>query len=133
MTPGARSERGDTLVEILAALVIIGLIVSAYFAAYATASTGSKGQRDLVTADGVLRDYAEAIKSAVRDQVNGCGKSNPTTFTASYTPPAGFTVSSSPSVTGQTCPAVTAVNLEHLTVQLPTAQARVLDIEVRTP
>ena len=128
-----KNERGDTLVEILIALVIMGLVVSAYFAAYVTGSTGSTGQRNLVTADGALRSYAEAVKAAVRDPLNGCGKANPTTFTVSYTPPAGFAASSSPSLAGQACPSVTAVQLEHLTVQLPNGRTRSLDIEVRTP
>ena len=58
-------QAGETLVEILVALVIIGLIVSAYLATYSTGALASKAHRDLVTADGVLRNYAESVKDAV--------------------------------------------------------------------
>jgi len=126
------SENGESLVEILIAMVIIGLVVSAYFASYATASISSKAQRDLVTADAVLRNYAEAVKSAVRDPINGCGKASPTTFTVVYAPPTGFTVSSTLSLTGQSCPGVTTVRSEHLMVGW-SGHTRSLDIEVRTP
>jgi len=129
-----RTEAGETLLEVIMALVVIGLVVSAYFATFSTQSSASTTHRNLVTADGVLRGYAETIKAAVRDSTNGCGKLNPTTFTASYTPPSGFTVSSTPGVSGQTCPPATTVQLEHLTVSWgPNGMSRSLDINVRTP
>ena len=87
----------------------------------------------LLPADATLRDYAESIKAAVRDNSNGCAKSVPTTFTASYTPPAGFSVASSPSVSGQACPPVTTVRVEHLTATFPDGRTKSMDIEVRTP
>ena len=65
-----RDETGDTLLEIILAIVIIGLVVGAFFATYATQGSGSTAHRTLVTADGVLRGYAEATKSAVRDAVH---------------------------------------------------------------
>ncbi|MET1003368.1 MAG: hypothetical protein ABWZ15_16285, partial [Acidimicrobiia bacterium] len=66
-----RDETGDTLLEIILAIVIIGLEVGAIFATYATQGSGSTAHRTLVTADGVLRGYAEATKSAVRAQCTG--------------------------------------------------------------
>jgi type II secretory pathway pseudopilin PulG len=126
-------ESGESLVEILIALVIIGLVVSAYFATFWTSSTGSATHRSLVTADAVLRDYAEAIKRAVRDSSTGCGAQTPTTFTASYTPPTGFTVSSNPSVVGRTCPSPATVQQVQLTATLPSGMQRSMTIEVRTP
>jgi Tfp pilus assembly protein PilV len=129
-------ESGETLVEILVALLIIGVIVSAIFAAIATTSTASKAHRDLVTADAVLRDYAEATKNAVRDQTTGCGKPSPTTFTVSFTPPAGFAVSSTPSLTGQACPpsaSNTPLPVQQLFVTMPNGRTKELDIVVRTP
>ncbi|HET9730243.1 MAG TPA: type II secretion system protein [Acidimicrobiia bacterium] len=126
-------EAGETLLEIVLAMVIIGLVVSSFFASYATASTGSTAHRNIVTADGVLRNYAEAIKSAVRDTNAGCGAATPSTFTASYTPAAGFTVTASPGVAAQACPSISSVLLEHLTVTMPNGHTSSLDIEVRTP
>jgi type II secretory pathway pseudopilin PulG len=61
-----REQAGETLIEILIAVVIMGLVISAIFATYATAATSSKSQRDLVTADAELRDYAEAAKAAAK-------------------------------------------------------------------
>jgi hypothetical protein len=127
------NESGDSLVEIVMSIVLIGLVVGAFFATFSTGASSSSRHQDLVTADATLRDYAESIKAAVRDNTNGCAKAVPTTFTASYTPPAGFSVASSPSVTGQACPPATAVQLEHLTVTFPDGHTQTMDIEVRTP
>jgi type II secretory pathway pseudopilin PulG len=132
-----QGQEGETLVEILIAIVLIGAVFGAYFASYATAATGSRTQRDLVTADGILRNYAESIKQAVQDPANGCGNSNVSTFTAPYSVPpqfsSGFSVSSTPSVVGQSCPPKTSVQNEHLVVTLPDHSTRSLDISVRTP
>src|SRR5438132_8789326 len=97
-----RSESGETLLEIIMALVIIGLVVSAYFATYSTSALGSTSHRDLVTADGLLRRYAETIKGAVR---HDCASSTTYTTTTSTTIPANFLVTVNP-VT-QSCPAAT--------------------------
>jgi hypothetical protein len=86
-----RSEAGETLLEIIMALVVIGLVVSAYFATFSTQSSGSTAQRNLVTADGLLRDAAEGTKSAVRMD---CGSS--TTFTTTTVSlPTDFGIASS--------------------------------------
>jgi type II secretory pathway pseudopilin PulG len=127
-------ESGETLVEIVLALVCIGLVVSAYFATYWTSSTGSVTQRDLVTADAALRNYAESIKDAVRDTTAGCGQASPTTFTAAAPAlPGGWSLQSSPSVVGQSCPARTTVLPVQLTVTLPSHETRSMTIEVRSP
>src|SRR5439155_8364626 len=101
-----RSESGETLLEIIMALVIIGLVVSAYFATYSTSALGSTSQRDLVTADGLLRRYAETIKAGIR---HDCAPTAP-----SYTTPPSYTTTSvavpanfpppSVSPTAQDCP-----------------------------
>jgi type II secretory pathway pseudopilin PulG len=139
MRPHDRDEVGETLIEVLISLVVIGVVVGAFFAAIATTSTASKSQRDLVTADAVLRAYAEATKNQVQDTgPNGCGHPNPTTFTvdfppSGYTIPTNFSVSSTPSLVNQPCPPVTSAQLEQLTVTMPNGRTKSLDIEVRTP
>jgi len=60
------NEGGETLVEILIAVVIIGLVMGAIFATYTGAATASKSQRDFVTADAELRNYAEAVQAAAQ-------------------------------------------------------------------
>ena len=126
-----RDERGETLVEIVIALVIIGAVVSAFFAALATSATASKSHRDLVTADAVLRDYAEATKSAVRSSCSGGGA----TYTVTYAPPTNFSVNP---LSGRACPPTTGTPdamapQVDLTVTLPNGHTKQLSIDVRTP
>jgi type II secretory pathway pseudopilin PulG len=125
-------ERGDTLLEVVLALIIISVVVGAFFASFTTASSASTKQRDLVTADAILRNYAEAVKSAVRDSCN-----NFATYTPAYAAPPGFTLSPDPAAP-ETCPTVTGplaqqVPTVHLSAILPGGTTRSLDIAVRTP
>jgi Tfp pilus assembly protein PilE len=123
-----RSESGETLLEIIMALVIIGLVVSAYFATYSTSALASTSQRDLVTADGLLRHYAETIKGAVR---HDCASSTTyTTTSTSTTIPSNFLVTVSPAT--QNCPAAT-VQPVVISVKLPNGTTRSLSTEVRSP
>ncbi len=123
-----RDEAGESLIEIVIALVILGAVVSAMLATIATSATSSKGHRDLVTADAALRNYAEATKSAVRTSCTSSGA----TYTVSYAAPSGFGVSPAPS-TSQPCPSTTSVTVVHLQVTLPSGTVKPLDIEVRAP
>ena len=119
------SEGGETLVEILISVVIIGLVVGAIFATYTAAAKASKSQRDLVTADAELRDYAEALHAAAEN----CKEGEP----LSPAPPATpypYTVTSNATV----CPPVTRVDAIEITVT-PTkgTSAQKLTTYVRTP
>jgi type II secretory pathway pseudopilin PulG len=123
-------ESGDTLLELVIALVLIGLVVGAFFATYTTQGSGSTAHRTLVTADGVLRAYAEAAKSAVRDQ---CAASGATQF--SVTPPTvpGYTLNA---LNNQSCPPRATSSTWPplmLTVTMPNGQNRSLSIVVRSP
>ena len=124
-------ESGDTLLELVIALVVIGLVVGAFFATYTTQGSGSTAHRTLVTADGVLRAYAEATKSAVREQ---CAASGATQFSVtSYTPPSGFTVTA---LNNQACPpraSTSAWPPLTLTTTMPNGQTRSLSLVVRSP
>jgi prepilin-type N-terminal cleavage/methylation domain-containing protein len=136
-----RNDRGETLIEILIALVIIGLIVSAFFATMSTSASASKAHRDLVTADAVLRDYAESTKQAFSQQcllsAAGTPVANPGAYAAPL--PAGFsapteTAGPPPTALPLTCPPATAVEEVDITVTLPGGNVkRVLSIEVRKP
>jgi type II secretory pathway pseudopilin PulG len=127
-----KDEAGDTLIEIVVALVLIGLVVAAYFATYSTSATGSTTQRDLVTADAALRNYAEAIKTAVRASCN-----DNATYTPAYvSPDPSFVLSPDPSAP-QTCPPVTGplaqqVPQVDLIVTLPNGSTRTMSMTVRT-
>src|SRR5438445_9447922 len=94
-----RDDKGETLLEVIISVVILGLVVGAFFSSIITTTTASTTHRNLVTADAVLRDYAEATKSAVRIDCP-----THTTFTTTTIP--GYSASSS---TNQ-CP----VDLTHV-------------------
>ena len=122
-----RDERGETLLEVLVSLVVIGLVIGGLFANYATSATASKSPRDFVTADALLRSRAEATKQAVR---RDCASS--ATYTTTTTSlPANFNVAVSPSTTS--CPGVTTVQPLVITATLPNGHTKTLSVEVRSP
>jgi prepilin-type N-terminal cleavage/methylation domain-containing protein len=61
-----RAERGESLIEIIIAIVIMGIVFGAFFSAVITTSSASTALKNLVVADALLRDSAELTKSAVR-------------------------------------------------------------------
>ena len=58
---GRRGERGETLIEILATIIIMGSAIIAIVAGIAVAVNSSDEHKKYVTVDTVLRDYAEAV------------------------------------------------------------------------
>jgi type II secretory pathway pseudopilin PulG len=65
-----RDERGDTLVEILVAVVVIALAVTAIVGAL-VAGIGASGQhRNLAVEDTLLKSYADAAKQQIELQTN---------------------------------------------------------------
>ncbi len=60
------SESGDTLVEILVAIVIIALTSVALMGTLTTSITSSAEYRSLATVDTVLKNFAEAVKDEVQ-------------------------------------------------------------------
>ena len=129
-----KSDAGETLVEVVITMVIMSVVISALFAGFSTAARASKAHRDAVTADAVLRNYAEAVKSAVR---TGC--SGGATYNASYTPPSGYAVSAAPSVTNAACPVTSLASNASLAATTLTVTwndgntSRTLQIGLRTP
>jgi prepilin-type N-terminal cleavage/methylation domain-containing protein len=144
----AERERGETLVEILITIVVIGIVGSAAFFAISVGATNSKSQRDFVTADQLLRNSAEKTKDVVR---NACSNGGTTYSVAFSTLPApdptqtwhqyyevarNFTLPTD--LVNQPCPATTGpmasqVPVVALSVTLPSGMQRSLSIVVRTP
>jgi hypothetical protein len=62
------SERGDTLIEVLIAVVIIALAVVPLLGALVTSLTGSAEHRSLAAIDTVLKSFAEAAKYDIQLQ-----------------------------------------------------------------
>lgn len=63
-------DRGDTLLEVLIALVIIGLTAAALLTAFATAITSSRVHRDIATNDQVLRSVTETAFSQIQQDAS---------------------------------------------------------------
>lgn len=61
-------ETGDTLIEIVVAVVIIGLTVVALMGVLTTSVTSSAEYRSLASVDTVLKNFADAVKSDVQLQ-----------------------------------------------------------------
>jgi hypothetical protein len=120
-----RRDIGETLIEILLTMVIIGLTVTALLASLTTAGNAGIAQRNSVKADVVMRNYAEATKAAVQGCVVGG------TYTVVYPVPlpAGFAVGGA----GTVCPSVAAPQLLTLTVTGPSGLHATMQIKVATP
>ena len=124
-----RNQAGDSLIEIIFAIVVIGLVVSGITAAISTSENGSSAHRELVTADTVMRNYAEAVKTAVRSTCTAAGG----TWTATYPgtlPTGGYSVNT---LSGQVCPSVTATGTVTVQVTLPNSTTKAMSLVVRTP
>jgi type II secretory pathway pseudopilin PulG len=63
-----RSEVGDTLIEVLLALVILGLASVALLLAFGTSISSSAEHRSLTTFDTVLRTASEEAISQIQNQ-----------------------------------------------------------------
>jgi len=61
-----QSEAGDTLVEILVAIVIIALTVTALLGALVTAITSSTTEQSLSTVDSVLNSFAQSAQYEIQ-------------------------------------------------------------------
>jgi type II secretory pathway pseudopilin PulG len=64
----APSEQGETLIEILFAVVIISITVVALLGALMTSITGSAEHRSIAAIDSILKSYAETAKYQIELQ-----------------------------------------------------------------
>jgi prepilin-type N-terminal cleavage/methylation domain-containing protein len=84
--PADREERGETLIELLITVTIMGVLFVAVMAGVATSITMSDFHRQDGTAEGVIRAYAERISDPTDVPYVDCGS----VTTASYATPIGF-------------------------------------------
>ena len=125
-----RRDVGETLIEILLTIVIIGTSATGLLSSLATAGNAGNAQRGGVQADTVLRSYAEAVKAAGQKCVAG----EPFNVTVVATP--SFPVSTIPA--GTLCPGPATTPRPFLlpltlTVTGPLSVHDSLDVVVRTP
>jgi hypothetical protein len=129
---GARqAERGETLVEVLMTVTVIGVAFVAVFGALFTALRVSDYHRKTTSADVVLRNFAEVVKAPGGTYAYvQCSASGSTVSYPAYTPPAphtGYTAtitriryltgySAGTPTWGTTCPA-TDLGAQELTLE----------------
>jgi len=129
MSP-ARSEEGTSLIEILIAIAILGIAVTAVLGALATGIDMSAVDRTHAEAQAALRSNAEAIQAAAFDPC-------PADYsTATLAVPAGWTIDvsdieywvagSNPAEFSTTCPLPVTDDLaQRITITLHTDDSRV--------
>jgi len=140
---GARRDGGETLIEILLTVVIVGLTFTALFSALAGAGNAGNAQRTSVQMDVVMRNFAEATKAAAQACLPGVGYRVPPPSVPPLPP--GFLLSVSGSGVSPaagvgtrstidlTCPTVGAPQLLTLKVAPGTGAAVTMQIKVNTP
>lgn|SRR5487761_1355635 len=151
LTSHGRGESGDTLVELLIAIVIISLSVTALLGALITSLTSSAEHRSLANLDTVVKSFAESAKYQIELQSSGywfvdCASASGTAYNGNpvpYTPPAGYTVGFTSveywdSVTNQfdpSCGANDHTGYQLLTTRAtaPSGVAETISFGVRSP
>ena len=94
------NERGDTLIEVLLALVILGLAGVALLTAFATAITASSEHRNLATLDASVRAASDQVISQVQQGGNNafgpsnCTNNHGTSYSPTWSLSGSFTVTS---------------------------------------
>jgi type II secretory pathway pseudopilin PulG len=125
----ARGEAGSTLVELLVAIAIMGVAVVTVVMAMSATFTTSAVNRQATNAAIVARDYAEAVELAAAGTNAWCSSS----YTTSYTPPSGYTVTPAFGA----CPANTSTTPQFQTVTItvtsPSGATETLRTVVRKP
>jgi type II secretory pathway pseudopilin PulG len=90
----ARRDTGETLVELLVAVVVMGIAAAALVGGIATSITMSDIHHKQATAGTAVRDYAEALQNAIATNAKYTPCASASAYAASaigYTAPAGYT------------------------------------------
>jgi type II secretory pathway pseudopilin PulG len=85
-----KDQRGETLVEILVTIAVVGITLTGILGGIALAVSSSGQQQGRGTAETVLRDEAEALASP---SVAYVPCATPSSYHPPYAPPAGWTAS----------------------------------------
>jgi type II secretory pathway pseudopilin PulG len=118
-------DRGETLIEIVMTVLIIGIAVTALVSGLATSASAGGAHRVDVVSDVAVRNLAESAKSAARACSPG------TALVIDLAAPVGYTASIDPA--WPTCPGPDGTTAIVLTVTGPTGAVDSMAIKVRTP
>ena len=136
---GRRSESGDTLIEVLISVVVLGLASVAIMLAFATSISGSAEHRTLATFDTVLRTASEQAVSQLQQQTSSEFGTCPGTYSVNFSLGAtGYTAAITQvqywngSSFGSTC-VVNAPQLITITVTGPTGTQYSVSVVVDGP
>jgi type II secretory pathway pseudopilin PulG len=126
------NDLGETLVEVLCAIIIIGTAIAALLAGIGTTVLNTTRHRDQATGNALLRGYAEAVKQSTRAGYVNCATSYNVPATA-YTLPAGWAVPTNTVV--NPCPSGSDPGTQQVTISIVTPRnaTQTLDIWVRKP
>lgn len=136
-----REDRGETLIELLMSLTIIGIAMIAIVGAMTTGILVSDRHRKQAIAGAAVMSYAESVKQAVK---SGYQPSCAPTYGSSFTVPDGYTNSivagtvSFWTGTGfqTTCNSSEDTGVQRLTLQVASADGRATErlvVVVRKP
>jgi type II secretory pathway pseudopilin PulG len=84
-----RSEAGDTLIEVLIAIVVIGITAVGLLTGFATSISASAEHRSLATDDTILKSYVESATYQIQQQPNPLFQTCATTYSPTFTIPPG--------------------------------------------
>src|SRR5262245_7635352 len=84
-----RRDAGETLIEVLITMIILGGAIAALVGGISTTVLLSSRHRDLATANALLRSYAEAIKENARTGYQPCATTY-NNLTGRYVQPTGW-------------------------------------------
>lgn len=134
--PGDGGDRGETLVELLITIVIMGITVVAVVGALMTSIQMSDIHRKQATAGTVARDYAETVDRYV-GSTGYAGCAAPSAYspsTVGFAAPSGFTASVASvrywSGTAWTSTCSSDLGLQQVTVQVASDDARATESSV---
>ena len=121
---------GETLIEVLATIIIIATAISALIGGLATTILATSHNRDLATANTLMRSYAEGVKQYSRAGYQDCAASYNVPATA-YVLPNGWNVPTNTVMSP--CPGGTDPGTQqvHIIVTTPGNVSQTLDVWVR--
>lgn len=131
-------DRGETLLELVVALAILGIAVVAVVGGLSAAVMLTDVHRKQAAAGVAVRDYAEAMEAAVATgHYTACAVPTPVTFT----PPTGYTSSVVDfrwwnGAAWQATPCTSDTGLQRVTVEVKSTDQRAverLDVVLRKP